>query len=434
MSSVCIHGLGYIGLPTAAVLAEAGHDVFGYDVDVELLDALERGELDVDEPGLDAVIASALDGSLSVTREVVPADYHLICVPTPLEEGCAELSYVEAAGEAVATVLRPGDTVILESTVPPRTTVEVLGPVLERSGLDVGEFSLAYSPETVLPGNVIAELHDNDRAIGGVDAASVDAAAALYGSFVEGELRTMTDPTLAEFVKLLQNTYRDVNIALANEVAMIADDYDLDSREAIGLANHHPRVDLHQPGPGVGGHCIPIDPLFLGQGSDRLDLIERARAINDGMAEYVTDLLETHLGSIAGTNVAILGVAYKGNVADARESPGLRLAETLQRRARATHAPGTEGTGGAGGAGATETSIDVRLHDPHVTDSHLALESLQDALSGADAAVIATDHDEYATLDPNEVAAQLGTAIVIDAKGILDAAVWEAAGVTVVEL
>lgn len=430
MSSVCVHGLGYIGLPTAAVLAEAGHDVFGYDVDVELLDALEAGELDVDEPGLDDVIASALDGSLSVTREVVPADYHLICVPTPLEDERAELSYVEAAGEAVAAELRPGDTVILESTVPPGTTVEVLGPVLERSGLDVGEFSLAYSPETVLPGNVIAELHDNDRAIGGVDAASVEAAVTLYGSFVEGELRTMSDPTLAEFVKLLQNTYRDVNIALANEVATIAADYDLDSREAIALANHHPRVNIHQPGPGVGGHCIPIDPLFLGQGSDRLDLIERARAINDGMAAYVTDLLEGELGSIADASVAILGVAYKGNVADARESPGLRLAETLQRRARATQAPGAEGTG----ATDAEAGIDVRLHDPHVTDSHLALESLPDALSGADAAVIATDHDEYAVLDPIEVAAQLDGDTVIDAKGILDVAAWEAAGVTVVEL
>lgn len=427
-TTVCVHGLGYIGLPTAAMLAESGHDVVGYDVDEALLDTLERGETRVDEPGLEAVVERALSGSLSVTREVVPADYHLICVPTPLDDrDRADLSYVEAAGEAVGDVLRRGDTVILESTVPPGTTVEVLGPLLERSGLDIGEFSLAYSPETVLPGNVIEELRTNDRAVGGVDETSVEAATALYGSFIEGELRTMTDPTLAEFVKLIQNTYRDVNIALANELAMIAHDYGLDSREAISLANYHPRVDIHQPGPGVGGHCIPIDPLFLGQHSERLDLIARARAINDGMAEYVTDLLERHLGSIEGATIAVLGVAYKGNVADARESPGLRLADVLQRRARAAQT--ATGTGGSAGE-----AVDIRLHDPHVDDQRLALAPLSEALSGADAAVLTTDHDEYAELDPATVAAHLDGELVVDAKAHLDAAAWEAAGVTVVRL
>jgi UDP-N-acetyl-D-mannosaminuronic acid dehydrogenase len=425
MSSVCVHGLGYIGLPTAAMLAESGHDVVGYDVDNELLDQLERGEVPVDEPGLDAFVERALAGSLSVSHTVVPAEYHLICVPTPLDGSRADLAYVEAAGEGVADVLQPGDTVILESTVPPGTTVEMLAPVLERSGVAVGEFSLAYSPETVLPGNVIEELRANDRAVGGIDETSVETAAALYESFVEGELRTTTDPTLAEFVKLIQNTYRDVNIALANEMAMIAADYDLDSREAIALANHHPRVDIHQPGPGVGGHCIPIDPLFLGQHSSKLDLIERARAVNDGMAEYVTDLVATHLGSLADATVAVLGVAYKGNVADARESPGLHLAEVLQTRTRATQATGVA---------TSEAAVDVRLHDPHVTDQRLALSPLDEALSGADAVVIATDHDEYAALEPNEVAAHLDGEVVIDAKGLLDVAAWEAAGLTVVRL
>jgi UDP-N-acetyl-D-mannosaminuronic acid dehydrogenase len=424
MSSVCVHGLGYIGLPTAAMLADSGHDVVGYDVDDELLDQLERGEVPVDEPGLDAFVERALAGSLSVSREAVPAEYHLICVPTPLDGDRADLTYVETAGETVSGVLRPGDTVILESTVPPGTTVDVLGPVLEASGIGVGDFSLAYSPETVLPGNVIAELRANDRAVGGIDESSVESAAALYDSFVEGELRTTTQPTLAEFVKLLQNTYRDVNIALANEVAMIAADYGLDSREAIALANHHPRVNIHQPGPGVGGHCIPIDPLFLGQHSENLDLIERARAVNDGMAEYVTGLLSTHLGSLADRTVAILGIAYKGNVADARESPGLRLAKVLQTREGMTPPGGTT----------SESAVDVRLHDSHVTDQRFALMSLDEALSGADAVVIATDHDEYAALDPTEVAAHLDGDVVIDTKGLLDAAAWEAAGLTLVRL
>lgn len=424
MSSVCVHGLGYIGLPTAAMLAENGHDVVGYDVDEELLDQLERGVVAVDEPDLDTVTERALAGRLSVSREVVPAEYHLICVPTPLDGERADLSYIESAAETIASVLRPGDTVILESTVPPGTTVEVLAPILEDTGVAVGEFSLAYSPETVLPGNVIEELRANDRAIGGIDETSVERATALYESFIEGTLRTMTDPTLCEFVKLIQNTYRDVNIALANEVAMIAADYELDSREAIALANHHPRVNIHQPGPGVGGHCIPIDPLFLGQHSDQLALIERARAVNDGMAEYVTDLLETHLGSLADTKIAILGVAYKGNVADARESPGLRLADVLQKRTQATQ------TAAAGG----ESTVDVRLHDPYVTDQRLALTSFEEALSGADAVVIATDHDEYAALSPTDIADHLAGDTVIDTKGLLDVTTWEAAGFTVGKL
>ncbi len=423
MSSVCVHGLGYIGLPTAAMLADSGHDVAGYDIDTDLLDRLDRGEVPVDEPGLDEFVTEALAGSLSVSHEVPPADYHLICVPTPLDGDRADLAYVESAAETVAEVLRADDTVILESTVPPGTTVETVAPILETSGLSAGEFSLAYSPETVLPGSVIAELRANDRAVGGIDERSVERAAALYGSFVEGDLRTTANPTLAEFVKLIQNTYRDVNIALANELAMIAADYDLDSREAIALANHHPRVNLHQPGPGVGGHCIPIDPLFLGQHSEKLDLIERARAVNDGMAEYVTDLLDSHLDALADASVAILGVAYKGNVADARESPGLRLADVLQTRTQV-----------AGATGASAAGVDVRLTDPHVTDQRFALAPLDEAFSGADAVVVATDHDEYTELDPDDVAARLDGTVVIDAKGLLDVAEWEAAGLRVVRL
>jgi UDP-N-acetyl-D-mannosaminuronic acid dehydrogenase len=423
MSSVCVHGLGYIGLPTAAMLADSGHEVVGYDVNDELLDRLEGGDVPIDEPGLDEFVAEALAGSLSVARTVPPAEYHLICVPTPLDGDHADLAYVESAAESVASVLRVDDTVILESTVPPGTTVETVAPILETSGLSAGEFSLAYSPETVLPGSVIAELRANDRAVGGIDETSLARAAALYDSFVEGNLRTTTNPTLAEFVKLIQNTYRDVNIALANEIAMIAGDYDLDSRAAIGLANHHPRVNLHQPGPGVGGHCIPIDPLFLGQDSERLDLIERARAVNDGMAEYVTDLLGSNLDSLADSSIAVLGVAYKGNVADARESPGLRLAEVLQARTQV-----------AGATGASATGVDVRLHDPHVTDQRFALAPFEAALAGADAVVIATDHDEYTELDPDDIASQLDGDLVVDAKGLLDVAVWEAAGLRVVRL
>jgi UDP-N-acetyl-D-mannosaminuronic acid dehydrogenase len=476
MSTVCVHGLGYVGLPTAALLADAGHEITGYDVDRALLDRLSRGEITVDEPGLEAILERVLGESLVPSGEPVPAAYHLVCVPTPLssDDGHAgadaspgadteahvgtgrigaDLSAVEAAGETITGVLRPEDTVILESTVPPGTTTRVLGPLLERSGLTVGEFSLAYSPETVLPGSVVAELRANDRDVGGVDERSVRRARELYASFVDGELRTTTDPTFAEFVKLIQNTYRDTNIALANELAKIAADYGLDAREAIASANHHPRVEIHQPGPGVGGHCIPIDPLFLGQSSDQLDLIERARAVNDGMAGYVADLIESHRGSLAGAQVAILGIAYKGNVADTRGSPGLRLAGVLEERARARPAAVAESTSESQGrladaaprargadqpvgerdggtSGTRDGPLEVRLHDPHVADQRLALCPLDEALSGADAVVVAADHDEYADLDP-AACERLQEPFVVDAKGVLDAAAWEAAGATV---
>ncbi|MHB9288000.1 nucleotide sugar dehydrogenase [Halobacteriales archaeon Cl-PHB] len=428
MSRVCVHGLGYIGLPTAAMFANYGHDVTGLDTDERVLDALENGDVHIDEPGLQAFVTEAFEsGTLALSTEAEPAKYHVVCVPTPLkpEEREGDLSYVRAAGQAIRPHLRSGDTVILESTVPPRTTVDVLRPVLERSGLVAGsDFALVHCPETVLPGNVITELRENDRIIGGVNGVSTEAAVRLYESFVAGEIKTAPNATTAEFVKLLQNTYRDTNIALANEIAKLADDYDIDGRAAIALANHHPRVDLHQPGPGVGGHCLPIDPWFLGHGSDRLDLIATARDVNDGMTDYIVELLAEELDETTDVSVAVLGVAYKGNVGDTRESPGLSLARRLQAR-------GDEVSGVTIADGGREAlgDVTVRLHDPHVDDQTLSLSSLDDALAGADAAVVTADHDEYAALDPERVASGLAGDVVLDTKGVLDPATWEASDV-----
>lgn len=417
---ICIHGLGYIGLPTAAVFAAHGHEVVGYDIDATLREQLREGVVPVDEPALEDLVHRALEGeTLAISDEVVPAGSHLVCVPTPFDEEAtdADLTAVRAAGESIAAVLEPGDTVILESTVPPRTTTDVFGPILEESGLDAGEeFHLAYAPETVLPGNVVAELLENDRIVGGVDDDATDAAASLYDRIVDGEIHRTTSPTVAEFVKLVQNTYRDVNVALANELATIAADYGIDSREAIALANNHPRVNVLQPGPGVGGHCLPIDPWFLGADSDRLDLIERARAVNDGMVTYVGDLLEEELGSLEGAKIAILGVAYKGNVADPRKSPGLALARHLQERPETT---GSE----------SHTPVEVVLHDPYVTDQTVDLESLESALDAADGVVVVTDHDEYERLTPaNFDDGPSGPPVVVDSRAILDADRFEDAG------
>lgn len=426
MSTVCVHGLGYIGLPTATMLANYDHVVSGYDIDPEVRSQLRNGEIHFEEPGLRAFVTQALEsGQLEITDEVTAAKYHIVCVPTPFDESskAADLEYVLSAGRAIVDHLRRGDTVILESTVPPGTTTEVLGPVLEESGLSAGnDFSLAHCPETVLPGSVISELRENNRIVGGVNAVSAESAVRLYDSFVDGEIRTAANATMAEFVKLIQNTFRDVNIALANEIARLAGDYGIDSREAIELANGHPRVDILQPGPGVGGHCLPIDPWFLGQGSDELDLIPTARAVNDGMVEYVIGLLREELEGLSGRKIAVLGVAYKGNVGDTRMSPGLRLASELQH-AEPKGAPMT-----ADGGTDVVSPPAVSIHDPHVVDSTLDLSDIETATADADAVVVATDHDEFESLDPEAFRTRMAGTTLIDTKGVLRASRWRRAG------
>ncbi|WP_128476569.1 nucleotide sugar dehydrogenase [Halorussus pelagicus] len=415
--TVCVHGLGYIGLPTAAVLADAGEAVLGYDASQSVRESLIDGTVHVDEPGLTDLVKRQIEtGDLTIVPEPAPANVHVVCVPTPFDEDRKEpdLEYVKQCARSIAEILRPGDAVVLESTVPPGTTTNVFRPLLESSGLLAGEdFALAHCPETVLPGNILTELKQNDRVIGGVDAASCDAAIALYETFVAGDLRT-TDATTAEFVKLIQNTFRDTNIAFANEVAKIAAEHEIDSRTAIELANEHPRVDILDPGPGVGGHCLPVDPWFLVQQSTRTELIETARQVNDSMVDYVIDELDECLGGLAGRQIAILGVAYKGDVDDARRSPGLDLSRKLQRR--------------------TDGRIDVRLHDPHVVDQVLNLQPLDNALDGADVTVLVTDHSDFAELRPVEIAERMDGHVVFDTKAMLNAAEWESAGLEVIKI
>ncbi len=423
MSSVCIHGLGYIGLPTAAMLANYGHKVYGYDVNESIRENLRCGEIHLDEPGLRAFVTQATEsGQLEITDEVVPAKYQIICVPTPFDEDekAADLDYIKSAAKALSSQLRRGDTVILESTVPPGTTADILQPILEdETELAAGDdFALVHCPETVLPGNIISELRDNNRLIGGVNGVSTESAVRLYESFVNGDIRTTSEPTAAEFAKLAQNTYRDVNIALANEIARLAHDYDIDSRTVIKLANEHPRVSILQPGPGVGGHCLPIDPWFLGSNSDELDLIARAREINDGMTEFVIDILQTELGELVEVKLAVLGVAYKANVDDTRMSPGLKLARDLGHRKEAKVTTD----------GGTANELDVAIHDPYIRDPALDLSDLDAAIDDADAIVLTTDHDEFCNLDPERCFDQMAGNTVVDTKACLDREEWRQAG------
>jgi UDP-N-acetyl-D-mannosaminuronic acid dehydrogenase len=425
--TICVHGLGYVGISTAALFANHGHDVTGFDVDADIVSRLQRGDSHVGEPELDAFVERALSAGLSASDHAVPADHHVVCVPTPFDEDAdeADLEYVEAAGRNVAAELRPGDAVVLESTVPPGTTTGRFRRTLEDSALTAGEdFHLAYSPETVMPGNTVPELRTNDRIVGGVDDESTRVVAALYADATEGDVHEAPSATTAEFVKVAQNAARDAEIAFANTLALVADDYGIDVRTAIGLANEHPRVDVLDPGPGVGGHCLPFDPLFLEQGSDQTELIDAARTVNDRMPGYVVDKLLRAIEGTRNPTVAVLGVAYKGNTADVRNSPGLEIARQLDG---ATTPPLSIADGGF-------PDVSVRIHDPHVSDATLALEPLDDAVDGADGIVVGAGHDEFTTLDPERVGDAVERRLVVDPVAVLDHERWRRHGFEVIGL
>lgn len=422
MKKVCVLGLGYIGLPTAAMLAVHGFEVTGVDIDEGVLAAVGARRFRGQEPGLAALVAQALEsGNLQLAGRPQPADAFIIAVPTPCTHCTpraeaaspprADLSCVISAAESIVPALRPGSLVILESTVPPRTTVDILAPILAQSGLAVGDgrgVLLAHCPERVLPGNILEELVHNDRVIGGVDRSSAERAQELYASFAEGAI-LLTDATTAEMVKLMENTYRDVNIALANEFALVAERVGIDVWEAIDLANRHPRVRVLKPGPGVGGHCIAVDPWFIAQMAPEVTpLIQTARRVNDAMPGHVVHLVKRAVAGIERPVVACLGLAYKADVDDVRESPALEVVRQLR----------AEG-------------IEVRTFDPHVgclpelEGTHCA--SLADAVSGADCAVILTDHRELQGLQPEQLAA-MRRPVVVDTRRALRDAAWRRLG------
>lgn len=432
--TVCVHGLGYIGLATAALFANEGHDVTGYDVDEAVRTRLREGNPDVGEPDLAAFVERALGDGLSVSDEPVPADYQMVCVPTPYDHaaGRAVLSSVEAASETIAGLVRPGDTVVVESTVPPGTTSGPVARRLATSELVPGEdLELVYTPETVLPGNTVMELRENDRIVGGVDRASTAAVRDLYEPAITGTIHEATDPTTAEFVKLAQNAARDVEIAYANSLALLADDHGVDVRGAIDLANSHPRVDVLDPGPGVGGHCLPVDPLFLGQDSDETTLVDAARAVNDRMPGHVVERLAGALGSLEDATIAVLGITYKGNVQDTRNSPGLAIARHLSEDAvEAAEAPtGGDAPTPRAATDGIDPAVDVRVFDPM-----LSVGSLEAAVAGVDAVVFAAAHDAFADLDPARVAAGLDRRVVVDPVDVLDRDQWRDHGFDVVTL
>src|SRR4030088_682097 len=296
MKTICLLGLGYIGLPTGRMFALAGKTVIGVDPSPRVQAALSAGRPSMDEPELQTLVTAAINsGRLRVQMAPEAADAFIIAVPTPLDPTTnqADLTFVQKAARDIVPFLRRGNLVVLESTVPPGTTRDVLAPILAESGLVPGrDICVAHCPERVLPGRILVELEQNDRLAGGLTPACADRAAELYTAFVKGTIMR-TDATTAEMVKVMENPFRDVNVALANEFALIAEHIGVDVWEAIRLDNHHTRLNVLRPGPGVGGHCIAGAPWFLvGAAPDDARLIRAARAVNDAMPDHVISRLE----------------------------------------------------------------------------------------------------------------------------------------------
>lgn len=344
LPKVCVVGLGYIGLPTAAVIARSGMHVHGVDVTPSVVDTINRGEIHIEEVDLDGLVQGVVSrGLLVASTQVAPADVFVIAVPTPFStdgKHAPDISYVLSAAENVAEVLKVGDTIILESTSPVSTTEQMRDmiakkrPDLKMPGLCAGtpDVAIAYCPERVLPGHILEELINNDRSIGGITPRCARKALSFYKRFVRGTCVT-TDARSAEMTKLVENAYRDVNIAFANELSVISDAMDLDVWEVIKLANRHPRVNILQPGPGVGGHCIAVDPWFIVHGAPaESPLIRTARGVNDGKIHHVIAQAQSLIAANPGAKIGCLGLAFKANIDDLRESPARLVASTLARQ------------------------------------------------------------------------------------------------------
>jgi len=336
---VCVLGLGYIGLPTAAVIARSGCRVVGVDVNQNVVDTINRGEIHIEEVDLDGLVQGVVARKmLRASLSVEPSDVFVIAVPTPFDDTHApDISYVLDAATNIASVLKTGDTIILESTSPVGTTDKVrdmiakLRPDLKVPGVakDTPDISIAYCPERVLPGRILEELTNNDRSIGGITPRCARKALTFYKRFVRGECIT-TDARSAEMTKLVENAFRDVNIAFANELSIIADHMGLDVWEVIRLANRHPRVNILHPGPGVGGHCIAVDPWFIVHSApDQSPLIRTARNVNDGKVDHVIARATEMIAANPSLKVGCMGLAFKANIDDFRESPALKVAEQL---------------------------------------------------------------------------------------------------------
>ena len=394
---ICVMGLGYIGLPTALLLSKS-HDVFGCDINEGVVDKINNKISPFIESGLEEMLK---DLNIRAFTHPVESDVFIICVPTPFDKEIkmADLRYIKSAVEAIVPYLRKSNLIIIESTVTPGTCEKIVIPILEKSGLKVKkDIYLSHCPERAIPGKTFYEIVNNDRIVGGIDKKSADLAEELYTCFVKGNIYK-TNIRTAEFVKLMENTFRDANIALANEFAILAEEMGINVWEAIELANKHPRVNILTPGPGVGGHCIAVDPWFLTESTVNARIINTAREINDGMSAHVLlkakKIFEEQ--NIKNPTVTIFGVAYKGNVDDTRETPALKLIKLCEKE-----------------------GWNVKVYDPKVKKFEYALLPLEEAVRDTDLIIIETDHTEFRNMNAKIISNFVRNRNIIDTRHIMN--------------
>ena len=405
VKKIVVMGLGYIGLPTASLLATKGHQVLGVDVNPQAVEIINRGEIHIIEPGLDILVKSAvLSGNLRAALQPEEADVFILAVPTPFkDDNVPDISFVEAATRAIAPYVAEGNLVILESTSPVGTT-ERIRSILTETRPDLFNSSLltprsspvyiAHCPERVLPGQILGELVNNDRIIGGIDPPSRDKTAEFYRSFVSGKVLT-TDARTAELAKLTENSFRDVNIAFANELSLICDRLGINVWELIELANRHPRVNILQPGPGVGGHCIAVDPWFIVDSApEEARLIRTAREVNDNKPHWVLEKVVAKAARFIDPVIGCLGLAFKANIDDLRESPALEITRSLLNS-------------NVGRVMPCEPNA-------HSGFNEFPLYPLDEVIRESDILLVLVDHDEFAQIDRE----MLKEKVVIDTRGI----------------
>jgi UDP-N-acetyl-D-mannosaminuronic acid dehydrogenase len=401
---ICVVGLGYIGLPTAALLANTGYQIIGVDVNATAVNIINQGKIHIVEPDLANFVKSAVcSGKLKAYTQPQAADIFMLCVPTPFYKNGGDipepnLEYVLAATEAIAPYIKPGDIVILESTSPVGTTDKIY-ETLKTAGVDVEQIFLAYCPERVLPGKIMVELIENDRIVGGFNAASTEKVKEFYKTFVHGDV-LKTDSKTAEMSKLVENSYRDVNIAFANELSILSDVHNINVYEVIKLANRHPRVNILNPGCGVGGHCIAVDPWFMVASDPKeAKLIKTSREVNDYKADWVIEkikstALDFELKQNKKPKIACMGLAFKPDIDDLRESPALYITKSLQSQ-----------------------QLDILAVEPNLKyHDELKLVNYKQAIEQADIIIFLVKHREFLTL-------KIKNKIVLDFCGVFNHAI-----------
>lgn len=401
MKKICVVGLGYIGLPTSAVFARAGYDIVGVDISERVVKMLNQGEIHIEEVGLPELVKEVVEkGKLRASVTPEKADVFIIAVPTPIHEDLsANVDYVIDATKAIVPFLEKGNVVIVESTIPPRTMDDIVAPILQEAGFNtMDDIYLAHCPERVLPGRILIELIENTRIVGGTTPEAAKRAADVYRTIVTGDV-IETEAVTAEMSKLMENTFRDVNIALANELVKISSRLGVNAHKVIELANKHPRVNIHQPGPGVGGHCLAVDPYFIVEKArEESPLIKLSRDINNSMPHFVVENVEKLTVELKEPKIAVFGLTYKGNIDDVRESPALEIVEMLMGNPR----------------------FHINVWDPHVKQEQVGfdLHSFEEAVTGAHLVLILADHQEFRVLTEDSFAA-MKTAVVFDTKNCL---------------